>query len=129
MVRTDIVCLDTHAAVWIVGGAAEKIGTEARARIADSAIVISPAVQLELQFLYEIGRVNAPATEAIETLRRGLNVRVATDRFDDVVAFAISEAWTRDPFDRLIVAHARMLNAVLLTRDRRVAAAYGNTRW
>ena len=129
MVRTDIVCLDTHAVVWIVGGASKKIGAHGRTLIAAAELVISPAVQLELQFLYEIGRVAAPATDAIETLRRGLNLRIATDRFDDVVTFAIGEAWTRDPFDRLIVAHARMLNAVLLSRDRRVAAAYAGTRW
>ncbi len=71
----------------------------------------------------------APATDAIETLRRGLHLRVATDQFDNVVTFAMSEIWTRDPFDRLIVAHARLLNAVLLSRDRRVAAAYAATRW
>ncbi len=129
MVRTHTVCLDTHAVVWIVGGQAEKIGQEARALIARAELLLSPAVTLELQFLYEVGRVNAPAGDAVRTLQQALNVRIATDTFDNVVSAALAESWTRDPFDRLIVAHARMLGAVLLSRDRRIAAAYSNTRW
>ena len=129
MVRTHPVCLDTHAVVWIVGGQTEKIGQEARALIARAELLLSPAVTLELQFLYEVGRVNAPAVDAVRTLQQALNVRVATDTFDNVVSGALAESWTRDPFDRLIVAHARMLGAVLLSRDRRIAAAYPNTRW
>ena len=129
MVRTHTVCLDTHAVVWIVGGHAKKIGQEARALIARAELLLSPAVTLELQFLYEVGRVNAPAGDAVRTLQQALNVRVATDTFDNVVSAALAESWTRDPFDRLIVAHARMLGALLLSRDRRIAAAYSNTRW
>lgn len=129
MVRTHTVCLDTHAVVWIVGGQTEKIGKEARALIARAELLISPAVTLELQFLYEVGRVNAPAADAVRTLQQALNVRVASDTFDRVVSAALAESWTRDPFDRLIVAHARLLGATLLSRDRRIAAAYPNTRW
>ena len=129
MVRTHSVCLDTHAVVWIIGGHTEKIGQEARALIAQAELILSPAVILELQFLYEVGRVNAPASDAVRTLQLALNVRVATDTFDSVVSAALAESWTRDPFDRLIVAHARMLGAPLLSRDRRIAAAYSNTRW
>ena len=129
MVRTHTVCLDTHAVVWIVGGQTEKIGKEALALIAQAELLLSPAVTLELQFLYEVGRVNAPAADAMRTLQRALNVRVASDTFDGVASAALAESWTRDPFDRLIVAHARMLGAVLLSRDRRIAAAYSNTRW
>lgn len=129
MVRTHTVCLDTHAVVWIVGGQTEKIGKEARALIARAELLISPAVTLELQFLYEVGRVNAPAADAVRTMQQALNVRVASDTFDSVVSAALAESWTRDPFDRLIVAHARLLGATLLSRDRRIAAAYPNTRW
>ncbi len=129
MVRTHTVCLDTHAVVWIVGGQTEKIGKEARALIARAELLISPAVTLELQFLYEVGRVNAPAADAVRTMQQALNVRVASDTFDRVVSAALAESWTRDPFDRLIVAHARLLGATLLSRNRRIAAAYPNTRW
>ncbi len=129
MVRTQPVCLDTHAVVWLVGAQTERFGQEALALIGSAELLISPAVTLELQFLYEIGRVNAPATEALQTLQVALDIRVAADSFTDVVSAALAESWTRDPYDRLIVAHARLLGAVLLTRDRRIAEAYANTRW
>ena len=129
MVRTHTVCLDAHAVVWIVGGKVEKIGKEALALMTRAELLISPAVTLELQFLYEVGRVNAPAADAVHTLQHALNVKVAADSFDYVVSAALTESWTRDPFDRLIVAHARMLGALLLSRDRRIAAAYPSTRW
>ncbi len=84
---------------------------------------------MELQLLYEIGRVTPTATMYVETLGASIDLRVADDRFSDVVNAALAESWTRDPFDRLIVAHARLLGATLLSRDRRITQAYPNTRW
>jgi PIN domain nuclease of toxin-antitoxin system len=92
-------------------------------------LLISPAVTLELQFLFEIGRVRSPAIDALRALQQALHLQIATDPFDRVVSAALSESWTRDPFDRLIVAHARLLGAMLITRDRRIASAFANTRW
>ncbi len=129
MVRTQLVCLDTHTVVWIVAGEEERLGQEARALIERAELLISPAVMLELQFLHEIGRVSAPAADAVRPLQQALNLRIAADPFDRVVAAALSESWTRDPFDRLIVAHARLLGAMLVTRDRRIASAFAGTRW
>ncbi len=129
MVRTLSVCLDTHVVVWLVGGHLEEISKEAQALIGHADLFVSPAVVLELQFLYEIGRVNAPATEAISALRNSVSLKVAEDPFESVVNAALSEDWTRDPFDRLIVAHARMLDIALLSRDRRIANAYAGTQW
>lgn len=129
MVRTHSVCLDTHAVVWIVAGQSEKIGAEARALIEQSELLISPAVTLELQFLYEIGRVRLTAVEALKVIQRGIQLRVADDPFEQVVEAALAESWTRDPFDRLIVAHARMRGMPLISRDRRIAAAFDQTRW
>jgi PIN domain nuclease of toxin-antitoxin system len=97
--------------------------------IESAALQVSPAVLLELQFLYELGRITAPATEVLRGLQQALDLHVATEPFDRVVFAACAESWTRDPFDRLIVAHARLLNATLLTKDRRIASAYGDTGW
>ena len=129
MVRTHTVCLDTHAVVWIVGGQTEKIGKEALALIAQAELLLSPAVTLELQFLYEVGRVNAPAADAMRTLQRALNVRVASDTFDGVASAALAESWTRDPFDRLIVAHAAVLSAHLVTRDATIHQHFRRAIW
>jgi PIN domain nuclease of toxin-antitoxin system len=129
MVRTPLVFLDTHVVVWLVGGQAQKLGDEARALIDRADLIISPAVVLELQYLYEIGRVSAPALTALSILQQALDVRVASESFEHVVIAALGEDWTRDPFDRLIVAHARILDAPLLSRDRRITGQYRATRW
>ena len=89
----------------------------------------SPAAVLELQLLHEIGRVAPAVATIMDTLARDIGLRVADERFDLIASAALAESWTRDPFDRLIVAHARYLDAVLLTRDRRITTSYANCRW
>jgi PIN domain nuclease of toxin-antitoxin system len=37
--------------------------------------------------------------------------------------------WTRDPFDRLIVAQASLFDAPLITKDADVHAHYRNVVW
>ena len=80
-------------------------------------LYISPATILELQMLVEIGRVK-PTTGAFERL-------VMDDRWliDEPPALgwfqeAADLTWTRDPFDRLIMAHARFRGWKLATADR-----------
>ncbi|MBY0491064.1 MAG: type II toxin-antitoxin system VapC family toxin [Gemmatimonadaceae bacterium] len=129
MVRTPIACLDTHVVAWILNGQTEKLGKGARSLIDTADLILSPAVVLEMQYLHELGRVTTPAADALRTLQRLLPVRVAADSFERIVVTALTESWTRDPFDRLIVAHARLLDAPLVSRDRRIAQAYKKTRW
>jgi PIN domain nuclease of toxin-antitoxin system len=82
-----------------------------------------------MQYLHELGRVSTPALDALRSLQRMLAVRVASESFERIVVTALTEDWTRDPFDRLIVAHAKLLDAPLISRDRRIADAYAKTRW
>ena len=42
---------------------------------------------------------------------------------------AAEETWTRDPFDRVIVAQARLRGAPLLTKDRAIHAGYERAIW
>jgi PIN domain nuclease of toxin-antitoxin system len=44
--------------------------------------------------------------------------------FERVVQAALQEKWTRDPFDRLIVAHAKAAHAPLLTVDQTITKHY-----
>lgn len=48
----------------------------------------------------------------------------AADRFAEVVAAGPRLAYTRDPFDRLIVAHATLLRARLATLDEAMHQHY-----
>ena len=104
-----MILLDTNAVIWL-----DSRHRRARPLLDQSApLRISPASVLELQFLAEAGR-----------LRVDLAAIVADDRWklDDPpgsawMLRAVEENWTRDPFDRLIVAHARLRGWRLATAD------------
>jgi PIN domain nuclease of toxin-antitoxin system len=50
--------------------------------------------------------------------------------FPIIAEIALGETWTRDPFDRIIVAQARANGvAPLLTKDEAIQKNYSNARW
>jgi PIN domain nuclease of toxin-antitoxin system len=110
---TPVILLDTNALIWLHRGHPRAAGLVQDGR----RLYISPASLLELQFLIEAGRAR---------LRAGGSVmHLANDQrwlLDDPPAAAwfetaIDVAWTRDPFDRVIVAHARLRKWRLATGD------------
>ena len=106
-----MILLDTNAVIWL-----DQNHARARALVRSSSrLIVSPATLLELQLLDEIGRLR---------LRARLRGIVESDRWeiDDPPAVqwfehAAEESWTRDPFDRLIVAHARLRRVRLASGD------------
>ena len=87
-------------------------------------------VILELEYLYEMGRVNYPSTDALSKLSAEIGVEVCTLPFADIIVRAVRESWTRDPFDRVIVAQAKANGlATLLSNDRDMRKHYTRTAW
>jgi PIN domain nuclease of toxin-antitoxin system len=84
------------------------------------AIAVSPIVELELTYLYEIGRVSEPASAPLSALERVFRLEIADTSTAELVQAANSLSWTRDPFDRLIAAHAIVANAPLVTADETI---------
>jgi PIN domain nuclease of toxin-antitoxin system len=41
----------------------------------------------------------------------------------------LGHRWTRDPFDRIIVAHADVVSAPLLTKDQAIRRNYRRAFW
>jgi PIN domain nuclease of toxin-antitoxin system len=113
--------LDTHAVA-----ALDRKETDVFSRRAQTAIEreddlrISPLVLLELEYLHEIKRIKGPAVAIVNDLQAEIGLRVCDTPFALVVHKALEERWTRDPFDRMIVAHARLHSAPLITLDRRI---------
>ena len=107
-----MILLDTNAVIWL-----DQNHARARALARSSSrLIVSPATLLELQLLDELGRLR---------LRGGVRGIVESERWeiDDPPALqwfehAAEESWTRDPFDRLIVAHARVRDVRLASGDR-----------
>ena len=107
-----VILLDTHAAIWLV-----QDHRRARPLKRYPRIYFSPASMLEIQFLAEVGRVR---------LREGQSPMALADdgrwRLDELpaekwFAAACELSWTRDPFDRLLAAHARVRGWKLATAD------------
>lgn len=109
--------LDTHVVVWLRAGVVRKLSRQAKKRIERTALAISPVVALELQMLYEIGRIREPADTILAALQENPGLTFCPHHFTAVAQAATAFAWTRDPFDRLIVAQATAAGAALLTKD------------
>ena len=124
-----MIYLDTHVVVWLYAGRTELIPTTAKALIDANDLLISPAVGLELQYLYESGRTTAPATDVLGALRRDVGLTRCDLPFADIIDAALQEAWTREPFDRIVVAQARLRGAPLLSKDRGIQEHYDSALW
>ena len=112
--------LDTHVVVWLYAGELDRFPSSAVDRIEGNDLIISPAVLLELQFLKEIKRITADPMLIIQTLEETLGLQMCGLDFYKVVVGALSQSWTRDPFDRIIAAQASVRNELLLSKDRTI---------
>jgi PIN domain nuclease of toxin-antitoxin system len=107
-----VILLDTNAIIWIETGSSRTRGLATSGK----RLYISPASLLELQFLYESGRIRLLGRTVTEVAQRGpwlLDDPPAASWFEE----AVGVAWTRDPFDRLLVAHAQLRGWRFATAD------------
>jgi PIN domain nuclease of toxin-antitoxin system len=124
-----VIYLDTHVAVWLYNGSSELLTPAAAQAIDANPLCVSPAVLLELQYLHEIGRISVEGSTVLQSLEASIELELCQRSFADVVAVALTQTWTRDPFDRLIVAQAALGNAPLLTKDQTIHAHYPRAFW
>lgn len=112
--------LDTHVVVWLYAGELDRFSPKAAGLVEDNDLLVSPAVLLELQFLKEIKRITADPMLVFQTLEQTIGLQLCQLDFSKVVIGALSQSWTRDPFDRMIAAQAMVRNTLLLTKDRTI---------
>jgi PIN domain nuclease of toxin-antitoxin system len=122
--------VDTQVAVWLAEANLAKISQKAISLIQLGDVRISPMAVVELQYLYEIRRIVVPPPEILVKLNAEIGLTVCDQPFPIIAEIALGEGWTRDPFDRIIVAHAKANGvAPLLTKDEAIRANYSNARW
>ena len=129
MDRVEVIYLDTHVVVQLYLGQISALGAAARKAIEEHNLLVSPASVLELQFLHEIGRLQPTASKVVNALGNDVGLRICELPFGSVVNQALKENWTRDPFDRLIVAQAKAKEAALVTKDQKMHAHYSRALW
>ena len=121
--------IDTHVVVWLYAGDLRRFPPTIRRRLEHEDLRISPMVALEVQYLHEVGRISENAGNVISDLSLKLGLAQAEGDFSSVAATAVGLSWTRDPFDRLIVAHAAVNGVTLLTKDRTIRRHYRHAVW
>lgn len=127
--KSLIAFLDTHIVCWLYAGRVDLLSKSAIDAIEQSLLTVSPMVLLELTYLNEIGRITRTANEIIQTLQRDIGLQVQETALSTLVAQAQMLSWTRDPFDRMIVAQAAMQEHGLITKDSLIKEHYLNVIW
>jgi PIN domain nuclease of toxin-antitoxin system len=124
------VYLDTNVVVWLAQGTLQRISRRARSALEQGTLLMSPMVLIELQYLYEFNRVKLPARDVRLKVEHEIGVRVCDLPFLSVASAALDEKWTRDPFDRMIVAQAKANGvAPLVSADEEIKKNYPRTVW
>lgn len=118
-----ILLLDAHTLLWWLADD-PTLDATARSTIADpdSDVLVSAATVWEIGAKRALGKLDAPASvrDAIEQSGFiGLPVSL-----DDADTVSTLPAHHRDPFDRMLVAQAIRLGAIVVTRDT-AFRAYG----
>jgi PIN domain nuclease of toxin-antitoxin system len=102
----------------------------ARLILADERPVrLSPVSALELAYMHEIGRARDPVPVMLAALRTSIGLEVSDLSLSQLTEAAIGLSWTRDPFDRMIAAHAIVADAPLLTADRTMLKHLPQATW
>jgi PIN domain nuclease of toxin-antitoxin system len=114
-------CVDTHAAIWAFLDD-PRLGRRARERIAESPkthLIVSDIVLLETAILHSKGRLpDCPLAELLARIEDNFRVIPISP---EIARIAVElELPHGDPFDRVIVATAKVHDAPLLTRDRAI---------
>ena len=107
-----VILLDTSAVIWLAQGHRRARPLDAFARL-----YLSPATVLELRFLEEAGRIRLRAGGSADDLASDDRWRLDEPPSGEWFATACEMDWTRDPFDRLLAAHARLRRWKLATAD------------
>ena len=125
-----IAYLGTNALLWLSDGSLTVLSRKIDRLLDEADLLFSAAVLLELEFLYEIKRSKRPARDIQRKVEHEAGVRICNLPYPTIAQTALDEKWTRDPFDRMIVANAKTNGfAWLISADESIAKNYPRTVW
>lgn len=113
------VLLDTHALLW-AAASPERLASQ-QDLVADPAteLLVSAATSWEIAIKHELGKLplpEPPSSYVPATIRRLAAVGLPVEH-SHALAVAALPPHHRDPFDRLLVALAQLLDVPILTAD------------
>ena len=124
-----MIYLDTHVVAWLYAGRIDLFPSYVQKIISSDELLISPIVALELQYLFEVGRVSKKSTDVLFDLGKRIGLKTCEYPFNDIIENAIKQKWTRDPFDRIIVAQASIHSTKIATKDETIRKNYKHAIW
>jgi PIN domain nuclease of toxin-antitoxin system len=127
--QQSLVYLDTHIVVWLFAGLTEKLSENAKREIEERDVYISQMVRLELQYLYEIGRIKVKPHVILKNLSKAINLKVSNAPVGEIIDEALKIDWTRDVFDRLLIAEARVKGSSFITADESIRHNFKKAVW
>jgi PIN domain nuclease of toxin-antitoxin system len=124
-----LIHLDTHVLLWVYKRRFGRLSNQAKRLIEREACQVSPMVRLEVEMLFESDRTPEDAAAVLSELSSRIDLSVSGTSFDALVDRGLAFAWTRDPFDRLIVANAMADGVRLVTADELILANFPDAVW
>jgi PIN domain nuclease of toxin-antitoxin system len=108
--------LDTHAALWFLSGD-DRMGERARRHLLDDAnrVLLSAAVAWEVAIKRSLGKLVAPEESMRLLVEAGAQPLAVS--LDHAAAVEHLPWHHRDPFDRMLIAQARVEGAALVSHD------------
>jgi PIN domain nuclease of toxin-antitoxin system len=116
-----VILLDTNAVIWLLLGHPRA----APLPIGRRRLALSPVTLLELELLREVGRLELAPGAGISSIASDARWRLDNPTSRALFDAALPVRWTRDPFDRLLVAHVQLRRWKLATGDRRLQERLG----
>jgi PIN domain nuclease of toxin-antitoxin system len=114
--------LDTHVVLWWLAGH-PRLDADGRDLVARSKCHVSAASVWEVALKYRLGKLPVAPSDLIHLLgEHGIERLPVTD--EHAAATATLPDLHADPFDRLLIAQARLERMTLLSADERICA-YG----
>lgn len=116
-----ILLLDAHAVLWWLADD-PTLDRQARSAVADPGnnVLVSAATVWEIAIKRALGRLESPPGLVTAVEQAGIDVLPVTGA--DAEFAGGLPAHHRDPFDRVLVAQATRLSALLVSRDEAFAA-------
>jgi len=126
MDRTEesIIFIDTHIVLWLYENRQSKFSKKIKDLMNSKEVFISPILMLELAYLKEIKRIEDNADTIYNKLNNTFELQISPVRLSLVIKNALNLSWTRDLFDRLIVANAAINRNTLITADKKILKHY-----
>ncbi len=124
--------LDTHAVIhWQIGTAMPRaLADDLDVASRSGRVLVSTAAFWEVALLARKGRIEIDDVSSWKKeLVAATGVKLAIPQVDEMIASVALPQHHRDPFDRLFIAQAQALHAVLVSRDAVFSAYDVETRW